>query len=124
MNHRKLALLSLVLACAASQPGLAQKESERFIPLGQSPGLSGESTLLGVIESFDPNTGNATIKLDKGGSQVICLLPKTRLWLDRSETRQSNCKGDLPDLKPGRRIEAKAAAGDPGHAEWVKVQEQ
>lgn len=124
MNTRKLILPSLMLAFALGQPAFAQKASEQFIPLGQSPGLSGEATLLGTIQAVDPNTGNITINLDKGGSRIICVLPKTRLWQDRSPEHQSSHKCELQDLKPGQRVEAMPQTGDPGHAEWLKVQKQ
>jgi hypothetical protein len=124
MNTRKLILPSLVLALALGQPAFAQKASEQFIPLGQSPGLSGEATLLGTIQAVDPNTGNVTIHLDKGGSKIICVLPKTRLWQDRSPEHQPNRKCELQDLKPGQRVEAMPQKGDTTNAEWLKVQKQ
>lgn len=124
MNTRKLILPSLILAFSFVQSAHAQKASEQFIPLGQSPGLSGEATLLGTIQAVDPNTGYITIQLDKGGSKIICVLPKTRLWQDRSPEHESSHKCELQDLKPGQRVEAMPQTGDPGHAEWLKVQKK
>jgi hypothetical protein len=115
-------ILLLCLALSGAQTALAQEAAERFIPIGQSPGLSGVSTLMGTIRSIDPATGNVTIDLDQGGSKVVCVGPATRLWKDLSRKREPNCAAGLADLQPGLRVEARPVSGDPVHAEWVKVE--
>lgn len=113
-----LACLLLISAPAA----LAQQAAEQFIPIGQSPGLSGRVTLLGTIRSADPATGQVRIDLDRGGSRVIRVEAETRLWMDLSQRRESNRRARMADLQPGRRVEAMPHAGSPDHAEWLKVE--
>lgn len=109
------------LVVLSASPALAQQAAERFIPIGQSPGVSGTSTLLGTLRTADPASGRLTIDLAQGGSWAIDLTADTRLWLDRSLARQSSLKAGPAELKPGRRVEVLPAAQNPAQAEWVKV---
>lgn len=113
--------LALVLAVVAQAH--AQKAAERFIPLGRSPGLSGQTTLLGVIRYADPASGKLTLELKDGRAGAIAVTPATHIWVDRSLLRQANVPGGFDDLLPGRWLEAMPLAGDPGQAEWVKVEQ-
>lgn len=114
-------IAGLAVVAAAAQPALAQKSSERFIPIGQSPGLSGSVTLLGSVRAMDVASGQLTIALDGGGHQTIQVNPQTRLWLDRSEARAPSTTCEKSDLRPGVRVEAMPDKSTPGLAEWVKV---
>jgi hypothetical protein len=121
MNKALLAAFSLILASITCSPVLAQKAAEQFIPLGQSPGLSGVATLLGTIRSVDPASNTITIDLDKGGVAVIGMGPSTRIWVDRTAARKSNRVGNLDDLLPGRTLEAMPKPEKTDQAEWLKV---
>ena len=53
--HKLLAgivVMGLWLGCLAQVHG--QQMTEIFIPIGQSPGVSGKSSLVGAIESVNP----------------------------------------------------------------------
>ena len=86
----------------------AQKETERYIPLGQSPGVS-QKQMVTIVEP----AGRRTVKITE----------KTRVWLDRTKLKQANLAGSFADLQKGRRVEVKYE--DPERrqvADWVKVE--
>ena len=99
-----------------------QKETERYIPLGQSPGLSQKYTSIGAIAEIDPRQQTITFT-EPAGRRTVKIVEKTRIWLDRSKLKQTNLRGTFADLQKGRRVEVKYE--DPEHrevAEWVKVE--
>jgi len=99
-----------------------QKETERYIPIGQSPGLSQKYTSIGELAEVDPRAKTVTIA-DPAGRRTVKITEKTRIWLDRSKLKQTNLTGSFADLQKGRRVEVKY--DDPQRrevAEWVKVE--
>ncbi len=120
---RRAALAAcLTVLLASAGVAHAQKAAEQFIPLGQSPGLSGQSTLIGVIQRMDSANGRLTLMLGEGQSHTLAITHATRIWVDRSTQRQPTLPGSPQDLVAGRRLEAKPDAKNPGQAEWVKVE--
>lgn len=119
MNPLRIALFALLTGAASLVHG--QQATERFVPLGQSPGLSGKSTLIGTIGTVDSR--NASLAVQSGaGSQPVKVTPATRIWLDRSAARQSTLVATLADLRPGQRIEVKFTdAIGRTTADWIKV---
>ncbi len=100
----------------------AQKETERYIPLGQSPGVSQKYTSIGEIAEVDPATRTVTVA-EQAGRRTVKITEKTRIWLDRTKLRQANLSGSFTDLQKGRRVEVKYE--DPERrqvADWVKVE--
>jgi len=99
-----------------------QKSTERYIPIGQSPGLSGKYTSLGLLTDVNAQTRSITIA-DSTGPKTIRITDTTRIWLDRSKIKKSNLMGRFTDLVKGRRVEAKYQYPDRKDvAEWVKVE--
>lgn len=99
-----------------------QKEAERFIPIGQSPGVSQKYSSIGEIAAVDPAAQSITIA-EPSGRRIVRITDKTRIWLDRSKLKQTNLTGSFADLQKGRRVEVKYE--DPTSrqiAEWVKVE--
>lgn len=99
-----------------------QKETERFIPIGQSPGVSQKLTSIGEIADVDQQKQTVTIA-EAAGRRTVTIAEKTRVWIDRTKLRQTNLTGSFADLQKGRRIEVKYA--DPERrqiADWVKVE--
>ena len=99
-----------------------QKETERYIPIGQSPGLSQKHTSIGEIAEIDPGP-RTIIVTEPAGRHTVKIAEKTRIWLDRTKLKQTNLRGSFADLRKGRRVEVKYE--DPEHrevAEWVKVE--
>lgn len=109
---------AVLAALLWSTPAHAQKATEQFIPIGQSPGLSGKYTYLGAIEAAD----SVARRITAGGGSVQ-VTERTRVWLDRSGAKQSNVAGSFDDLQAGRRVEIKYEnEARRERADWIKVQ--
>jgi hypothetical protein len=119
MNPLRIALFTLILGVASMAQG--QQATERFVPLGQSPGMSGKTTLIGSIGAVDSR--NASLAVQSGaGSQPVKVTKTTRIWLDRSAARQSTQVATMADLRPGQRIEVKFTdAANRTTADWIKI---
>jgi hypothetical protein len=128
MNHvttrrlLSLGLAALLLAGAGAAWG--QKLTEMYIPIGQSPGLSGKHTVIGNIEAVDARMRTITCAYG-AESTTMKVTDTTRIWLDRSKAKLPSVKGTLGDCQVGRRMEAKfvnnqRVAG--GAVEWIKVE--
>ena len=99
-----------------------QKETERFIPIGQSPGVSQKHTSIGEIAEVDQQKQMVTI-VEPAGRRTVKITEKTRIWLDRTKLKQANLVGSFTDLQKGRRIEMKYADPESRQiADWVKVE--
>ena len=100
----------------------AQKETERYIPLGQSPGVSQKQTSIGEIAEVDTARRTVTIA-EQAGRRTVKITEKTRIWLDRTKLKQANLSGSFTDLQKGRRVEVKYEDPDRRQvADWVKVE--
>ena len=103
----------------------AQKTTEQFVPVGQSPGLSGKYTVIGTVQAVNMRDQTVTIA-GPSGTRSAKVTERTRIWLDRSKIQQPNVKGTFADLRTGVTVEVKhedptrASAGGP--AEWIKIQ--
>jgi hypothetical protein len=118
---KRLALLVGLTALTATVPAAAQRMTERFIPLGKSPGVSGVTAYMGTISAVDASRRTVTITGPQG-AYTIQLSDSTWIWLDRSGQRQPTLAGKLADLQVGWMAEVKYL--DPAKkegAEWIKV---
>jgi hypothetical protein len=111
----------LVCSLASASPAQGQEMTEQYIPIGRSPGLSGRITTLGTVEAVDAASRVLTVSAP-GVQQKIGITERTWIWIDRSRITQTNLRGSLADLQPGRRVEVKPEDKDPARAEWVKVE--
>lgn len=122
---RTLVMSGIVVAIAlldAISHAHGQKETERYIPIGQSPGVSQNLSWIGEIAEVDPQARTITIT-EQAGRRTVRITPQTRIWLDRSKLKQTSLTGSFADLRRGRRVEVKYA--DPARrdvAEWVKAE--
>jgi hypothetical protein len=116
------------LTAAFDGSAFAQKSTEIFIPIGKSPGLSGERTLIGRIESIDPKTMTITVR----GAQfrAWCSLDqKSQIYIDRSEMKLPNRYGFAADCGAGTMCEIKFDRNNlgnrqsPGTIEWIKLRD-
>jgi hypothetical protein len=100
----------------------AEKSTELYIPIGQSPGLSGEYTVLGKIDQV--NLQNRTLKMSgASGSYTVKLTKSTFIYLDRSKVKHINTYGTLSDCKVGDTVEVKFEDNSRNKPlEWIKVQ--
>ncbi len=101
-----------------------QRATEMFIPLGQSPGLSGKVTVMGKIEAIQ--TKDRTIAIaGPSGPLTAKITDRTKIWLDRSKLQQTNRTGTFADLKKDLVVEVLyegAERRDKAPADWIKVQ--
>jgi len=115
-----VAVMGLWLGCLTQVHG--QEMTEMYIPIGQSPGVSGKSSLSGAIDSV--NLQKQTLAVSgPSGIQAVVLTDRTRIWLDRTQAQLSNQIGTLANLQKGLKVEVKFREADQKRiAEWVKVQ--
>ena len=115
-----LANLTLVLFIAPNC--FSQKATELYIPIGQSPGVSGKSSLLCEIDGLIAATNTLTVK-DSVGTYSVTITDTTRIYLDNSQLRTKNAYGSAADLKTGSLAEIRFTDGETRQkAEWIKVQ--
>jgi len=118
-------LTKIVVLLALLSPGalaLGQQQTERYIPLGQSPGLSGKVTLIGEIAAVDAPSRRLTVATPQGARSVK-VSDRTSIWIDRSLYRKTNLTGRFDDLKTGNKVEVLFAEGaDRQVARWIKMQ--
>jgi hypothetical protein len=118
MRPGLVALLGLVL-CTPSLAH-AQRATERFIPVGQSPGVSGVSSGYGTIVGVYP--AERRIEVDVAGSRESVLVPETTpIWIDGHAQGIATRDGSLDDVHPGRVVEVKYADSTRRVAAWVKL---
>jgi hypothetical protein len=111
-----------VLALAAVTQAHGQRATEQFVPIGQSPGVSGIQTVIGEILQVDARAQSITVA-DSAARRTVRLSPLTRIWLDRSRLKQANVAGGFGDLRPGRRVEVRYVDAERREvADWVKVE--
>jgi len=121
--NRKLSLLAALGLMTSIATGLqAHQMSEIYIPIGQSPGLSGTQTLIGEVLSVD--SAQRTIEIEgPDGPRTVSVGDATFIWLDRSGSKRKNTYGSYADCKPGSRVEVKFTdPEDRAKAEWIKVE--
>jgi hypothetical protein len=117
----------LIVAATVSLLGTrshAQKATEVLIPIGQSPGVSRISSVIGTIASCDPAAGIVTIA-SEDGQHTARLVKETKIYLARSAAKGSGALGSPADCQPGRRSEVKyvyEGGTRTERAEWIKIQ--
>jgi hypothetical protein len=122
MNRRLIAAHLLVILLAGYSVAHGQKQTERYIPVGRSPGLSGKVTQIGTITATDPAARTITLEL-ADRRRTVAVTERTRIWLDRSPLKQATLGGSYGDLQSGRRVEVKYEEPErAGVAEWIKVE--
>ena len=110
-------LAAVLLALSCPLDALGQKATEQFIPIGESPGLSGQYTYIGALEAVDAVARTITIE-----GRSVQVTAATRIWLDRSAAQLPNLSGSFEDLQPGRRVEIHYLdAEQRERAAWIKV---
>jgi len=114
---------AFLIAWAAAAPlAHGQKATERYVPLGQSPGASGKLASIGEIAEADARERTLTIT-EPAGRRTLKITEKTKIYLDRSKLKQTNLTGSFADLQKGRRVEVKYEdAALKQVADWIKVE--
>lgn len=120
-HRRRIALLALLSTSAVA--AWAQRGTEMFVPIAQSPGLSGKVTVIGTIESLNAAERSMTVKDAAGASVKATMVDQTRQWLDRSALGQPARKATAADYRAGMTVELKFRNNDraAGLLEWIKL---
>lgn len=117
-------VVTIILLCWGMPYVYGQKATEIFIPVGQSPGLSGKYTSIGKITAID--VLNQTIAVaDSLRIYYVRITGRAKIWLDKSKLGLTNQTGAFTDLRKGLLVEVKYEDNqrkDKGSAEWIKVQ--
>ena len=118
--HASVLVLIVGMLLMASD-AYGQQATERYIPVGKSPGISGKYTYLGQIERVDPEKRTIVVAGPEG-DRTITVTDATKIWLDRTQKKLSNQRGGMGDLQPGRRVEVKYVDYEKKEqAGWIKV---
>lgn len=121
MRIRMIGVAVIMASFGVVSHARGQSETERYIPVGKSPGMSGKYSYHGEILAFDNVTRTLTVG-DSEGSRTIKLSDRTRIWLDRSGLRQTNLTGSESDLRVGSTVEIKYVDYERmEEAHWIKV---
>jgi len=116
-----LGILLTVSLCLSFATGQAQQTTEKFIPIGMSPGVSGKSSYQGNITEVNVAAKSFSMQID-GDSKVISFAPTTRIWLDRSKSKKPNLDGEPGALETGSKVEVMMDPKDPTKAAWIKIE--
>lgn len=101
----------------------SQEATERFIPIGQSPGLSGTHTMIGEIQAVDGQSRRLTVTAE-GRTYSVGVTERTRIWIDRSHLALPALTGDFADCDQGLKVEVKFEdEKEQSAADWIKVQQ-
>ena len=116
------ALVAAVTMMLITTHAPGQQQTEIYIPIGRSPGISNTATYIGPITKFNAGTGE--LALESGGrSHVVTVTDDTHIWLDRTKEKLQNQVGQKSDLRVGRTVEVKYSEPAPQMtAEWIKVE--
>lgn len=122
---KHLTILSIIIVfLVGAYSAYSEKSTELYIPMGQSPGLSGQYTVMGKIDAV--NYQNQTLTMsDSSGSYTVKVTESTKYYLDKSNAQLTNTYGTLADCKAGDSVEVKFednARGKP--AEWIKIRKR
>jgi len=122
MKLYKKLIVFIALSCCTVGTLYAQKETEVFIPVGKSPGVSGKYSIIGKVESVNAHDSVITVAQDTN-IKTLNINFHTQIYLDKSKVKQTNTKGSFTDIKQGQLIEVKYKDNKPGNSvEWLKVQ--
>ncbi len=122
MRKHAISIALLISCLSGASLAQGQEATERYIPIGQSPGLSRQYNYMGPIDAGDPENRTLTVA-GPSGARVVKLTERTRIWLDRSMLESTSSSGSFEDCLLGRTVEVKYE--DPSRrelADWIKVQ--
>ena len=118
MMRRLAEFLAISFALMAASAAMAQQTTEVYIPIGESPGVSGQDSIIGTITDIEYDDYTMTISAD-GESHAVSITPDTRYYIDRSDDKERSKAGTFDDCREGQRIEA--YVDDNGDAIWIKI---
>jgi hypothetical protein len=122
MLNYLMRIVATIFVIGIIQTTYGQKATEIFIPVGQSPGLSGKYTTLGTVNAVNEEE-KTIIMSDSVETYTIKISDETMIWLDQSLLKLKNKTGSFESIKEGMLVEVKYLHNKPESAvEWIKVQ--
>lgn len=99
----------------------AQQATERYIPIGDSPGVSKEYAVIGTITAVSHDDWTITLS-NESGVYTIKVTPTTKVFVDRTGSRITNLSGRFEDCQVGQRAEVMHIRNDKEVAYWIKLE--
>lgn len=119
-TNRTMWLLVFVCVVFGMAVASAQKTTEQYVPIGQSPGVSYKYSAIGKIVAVDRIARTITVK-DNSGTRSFEVTVQTRIWLDRSKAKRENRPAGYEDCKVGQKVEVMHLHDDEDVADWIKI---
>ncbi len=118
----KIAKLGWILAAALAVVVVveAQQATEKYIPIGYSPGISNKYSHVGTIKAVSSEERTITVQ-DATGTYTFEVTPVTRIYLDRSQATKTNLAGRWEDCQVGQRVEVMYQHDNKSIADWIKL---
>ena len=121
MKHLIAFVVTLIFLFGISET-YAQKATEIFIPVGQSPGVSGIYSIVAKIDVVKSEAKTINMS-NSSGSYTVKIMEQTQIWLDRGKLKMANKVGSFSDLKSNLTIEVRYKDKEhKGEVIWVKIQ--
>jgi hypothetical protein len=123
MKNLGIAVVAFWCVLAGANAAHAQRATERYIPIGRSPGVSGKLSVIGTVE--DMRVAEKWIKVQSADkTYTVTCNDETVYWLDRTSIRMTNLVGAITDCVYGRKVEIRFVNDDREAcvAAWVKVE--
>jgi len=121
-----LGLLLVMLLVMGMLNAKAQKATEIFIPIGESPGVSGLYSKIGTVSSLSEDEQTFILLDSLQQSHNVIVTDSSSIWLDCTMIKEKNVAGSFSDIKEGILLEVKYfRAADSSYtdiAEWIKIQ--
>jgi hypothetical protein len=84
--------------------------------------VSDKYSVIGEIDQYAADAKTLSVAAPSG-KQTMKLSDETKIWLDRTNIKQVNIRGNFSDLRKGRQVEVKYKDPDQQTtAEWIKIQ--
>ena len=106
-----------MLSIAAGAVAYSHPATERYIPIGESPGVSNVKSYVGAIRSLEMTESGFTMSVQDSDKPIV-VTDETKIYLDTGPGR-SNMIGTEKDCQVGRKIEV--YLHEDGTAYWIKI---
>lgn len=121
MRRAPIGIALLLALLGSNSLAHGQEATERFIPIGQSPGVSGRLSTIGTITAVDAASHQVDV-VAPDGSVNVRITDSTRIWLDRHARGLPPATGSFGDLREGLRVEVRYTDAETRErAAWVKI---
>lgn len=115
--HNFLKFIVTTLGLIGAAFALSHPATERYIPIGESPGVSNVKSYIGAIESVQTSESGFTMAVGDG-DKLVEVTEETEIYLDTG-AGETNETGTEEDCEVGRIVEV--YLHDDGTVYWVKI---